>query len=1399
LSLAAIALLTIVACTESSVKPPPTAPKVPNGPNLAADVPFNDQGNCIGEDYAAGGGGGSITETKGCTANDIAVGRAELLEYSFDGTTYFPFTGATVECDAGSPVFLRIRAFLVETATSTRSDIGVWVANNGGTARRKVPPPPGAPLSYGLCNHYNLAPAPAYTPPNYTVLDGVTNVDNDQCGDMFPTAATADSAKLELGVLDAVCQGKTSTDTLVHVGSCLSWTVPGGDRVCPTSAGGPTGFRLGTLPSASSKCNCDGFDVPITIRQSAYLEIVKACTPSNDPGTFDLLIDGSNQYATGVGCGGSTGKRTVGAGTSSSPGASHTFGEAAAGTTSLSNYASSFACKNRSDNSTHTSSGTVTSGSITLQPNEDVICTITNVRNTGTVELKKVWSGTAGQTTLNIGTSAGGSEVKSQLTGAAGAAPLTTGAQTVNTGTYYVSETGGLTDYSSTLACTDNGQSVTPGQNNSVSVTTGHAIVCTFTNTRNQGTVELKKVWSGTASQTTLNIGTSAGGSQVASQLTGAAGAAPLTTGTKTVNTGTYYVSESGGLTGYGSSLACTDNGQAVTPGANNSVSVTTGHAVICTFTNTRDTGTIELKKVWSGTAGQTTLNIGTSAGGSQVATQQTGAAGAAPLTTGAQTVNTGTYYVSETGGLTDYSSSLACTDNGQAVTPGANNSVSVTTGHAVVCTFTNTRNQGTIELKKVWVGGGGQTTLNIGTSAGGTQTATQQTGAAGAAPLTTGAQTVNTGTYYVSETGGLTDYNTSLACTDNGQAVTPGANNSLSVTTGHTVVCTFTNTLKPFVKLVKAIVPSNDAGKFDLTIAGTTYNNSGSGYGDQGTTGFKPVSIGSVSISESAHTGTTLSEYASTLACLNKSGQTVTVSSNTGTSGSITTVAGDSITCTFTNNHQPKLTITKTPDAGGTGYNVSPGGTATFTVTISNASNAGPAFNVQLIDTLPAGVGDWTENPDKADCTIAAFPNAGDPKRLLTCSGGVIGTLDPGESFTVIVQATVPNNFLQLPPSNIGLSPIDIDGNLLAGAGRDWQTLNTVSPILVDCTTNPKKGCDIDKPTGSTDDSFGQGTSEDDAVPTVVTGSIPNNKSDLLRFYVATERINVTDWLYLAWERVQAPNGTTNMDFELNQDTLLSGNGVTPRRTEGDILIKYDLSQGGTNPVLGFHRWILSGTCEKNGGKAPCWGPGQVLSAAQGVIGAINHLPADDPINPNATRTLDSLTFGEARIDLETSGIFQAGACLSFGSAYLKSRSSDSFTAEIKDFIAPIRIAVTNCAPKNLDNRAWARASNFAPAGGNLNDWFSDTGQIHVSDASGTTGFLLDSPASRRLALVPAVSGVATGNVVGDQTVAVSQRGATFGARQPVGAPWPPSAAEPSPGRSVPVASFAPRSMLVT
>ena len=478
-----------------------------------------------------------------------------------------------------------------------------------------------------------------------------------------------------------------------------------------------------------------------------------------------------------------------------------------------------------------------------------------------------------------------------------------------------------------------------------------------------------------------------------------------------------------------------------------------------------------------------------------------------------------------------------------------------------------------------------------------------------------------------------------------------------------------------------------------------------------------------------------------------------------------------------------PSLSITKTPDkSGDTGYSVSPGDSARFTITVSNAG-PGSASSVVITDTLPSNL-TWVDN--KTECSVSS-------SQILTCS---LTSLAANASFSVVVATLIPANFLVQTPVPGG-SSIAIDGNLIVDPSPDWaspptnldgKTLSCVSPLV---------GCARDT-TGATDNSFGQGTSENDAVPTVVDGSIPNNKSDLTRFYITNNRITVGsavhDIVYLGWERVQAPTGTTNMDFELNQSSTLSSNGVTPVRTAGDILVEYDLAKGGSVPVLDFHVWVTAASaggltaaqaCEASN-KFPCWGKADTLTT--NVAASINTDTVVDPIAPNAPRKLDPLTFGEASIDLQAAGIFSQGVCKHFGAAYLKSRSSDSFTSEIKDFVTPLPVNIANCAPVTLNNRAWAVASGVTA--------ISDTGKIVVSESSSASLFF--EPTNLRLARLDASGTVTTSSVVAAMgTFAENSRRevlrtghpwASSVAKVPRGSPWlaPPGRVMVTNARSV-------------
>ncbi|MEX2552873.1 MAG: hypothetical protein WD627_07750, partial [Actinomycetota bacterium] len=192
------------------------------------------------------------------------------------------------------------------------------------------------------------------------------------------------------------------------------------------------------------------------------------------------------------------------------------------------------------------------------------------------------------------------------------------------------------------------------------------------------------------------------------------------------------------------------------------------------------------------------------------------------------------------------------------------------------------------------------------------------------------------------------------------------------------------------------------------------------------------------------------------------------------------------------------------------------------------------------------------------------------------------------------------------------------------------------------------------DEASGSGDDSFAEGVHEDTAVPPIETGGVPA-KADLKTFHMAIEKAGGQDYLYLSWERVPDQGGATDMDFEFNQSATISANGVTPVRTVNDLLITYAIANGGSTVEMAYRLWDGSD-----------WGSENLLgSFAEGSF--------------NTAENGDHF-FGEAVINLTSSGLFPTGQCVNFGSAYLKSRSSHSFESKMKDFISPAPIFISNC-----------------------------------------------------------------------------------------------------------------------
>jgi Prealbumin-like fold domain len=273
--------------------------------------------------------------------------------------------------------------------------------------------------------------------------------------------------------------------------------------------------------------------------------------------------------------------------------------------------------------------------------------------------------------------------------------------------------------------------------------------------------------------------------------------------------------------------------------------------------------------------------------------------------------------------------------------------------------------------------------------------------------------------------------------------------------------------------------------------------------------------------------------------------------------------------------------------------------------------------------------------------------------------------------SLLIVVPALASHPEASLAGSNF---EIDLDANLKVDdpgtpGSLDWANVDEVRAT--------------DLATGTNDDSYKGGVKEDTSCPDETTGSIPNNKSDLLTFSVYEEEGTGghPGFLNMAWSRVTDPSGTTLMDFEFNQSDTDCSVGPNKTRTAGDLLIEYSIDQGGARANITGRTW--SGTAwgapqdldapsplcpDSNGEDGPC---------AAGTINT-SPIPFGESDKIITSGSLAPRTFGEAQLDLRL--IFNEDECTSFGSAMLKSRSSDSFTSQLKDFIRPASINLTNC-----------------------------------------------------------------------------------------------------------------------
>ena len=207
--------------------------------------------------------------------------------------------------------------------------------------------------------------------------------------------------------------------------------------------------------------------------------------------------------------------------------------------------------------------------------------------------------------------------------------------------------------------------------------------------------------------------------------------------------------------------------------------------------------------------------------------------------------------------------------------------------------------------------------------------------------------------------------------------------------------------------------------------------------------------------------------------------------------------------------------------------------------------------------------------------------------------------------------------------------STFEIDGNTTVSTGTDWGGTPTSTDLC-----------------NSLSDNIHTNSAKEDDVPLpALTTGQPPGKSDLCATYVRSETVGATVYLYIAFDRF-GTSGAVTVDYELNQ-----ASGV---RTVDDRIVVFNLA---TNGSIDFKYYTWNGTQ---------WIGPTALSASV----ALAQMSASN-------------TFGEAAINLTGAGFFPSNpsACRSFISVTTRTRSSDSISASLQDYIVPVIIpTLSNC-----------------------------------------------------------------------------------------------------------------------
>ena len=252
-------------------------------------------------------------------------------------------------------------------------------------------------------------------------------------------------------------------------------------------------------------------------------------------------------------------------------------------------------------------------------------------------------------------------------------------------------------------------------------------------------------------------------------------------------------------------------------------------------------------------------------------------------------------------------------------------------------------------------------------------------------------------------------------------------------------------------------------------------------------------------------------------------------------------------------------------------------------------------------------------------------------------------------------------------------------------GAVVDYNSSTGVISSPFDLTFHVNDSINVG--TKNTDDVFDGGNKWNDN-PNNWGWKIGNtpNKDDINRVNLhIAEDIHGDIWAMVSGDRYTT-NGTSYIDFEFLQERLtpktvgsssfFDSDGTDCGRTDGDLLVTVEYTNGGSVDSIYFYRWSDSASTSCGWDWKQFWIPSGAPDLAYGFVNSTN-IPV--PYGAYGSLTYTNLQFVEVAINLSSliGEAVEEDPCfgLLFKTMFMKTKSSNSYTADLKDMIWPFQL----------------------------------------------------------------------------------------------------------------------------